>query len=78
MRQKCRKEDTDDYNMAHALSCGITQAKNTLRLSYTALPQQQWLHERALMLRHTNNTSLVQNYAQKQISYSLLEKEDVR
>jgi len=43
------------------LACRITKATNTLSqyLMLIAFPLQQWLHERALMLRYTYTVSLV-------------------
>jgi hypothetical protein len=51
------------------ISCWLTKATNT-HSGYAiliAFPQQQWLHDRASMLRHTYIASLVPIYVSVQI-----------
>jgi len=43
-------------------SCWKTKTRNTLRIcNIIAFPLQQWLHERASMLRYTHTVCLVTN-----------------
>jgi len=57
----CRAGQATDDNMAHLIACWIPKATNTHSeyVILIAVPLQQWLHERASVLRYTRIASLV-------------------
>jgi hypothetical protein len=72
MAKQCRAEQATDGNITHVhCMLDIYGYKHTLRIrnSYR-LPLQQWLHERASMLRYMYNTWLVINKLNNLLLYS--------
>ena len=61
MEKYCRAGQNTDGSMAHALPCWISKAKNTHSKYVICIdfPLQQWLQERASVLRYTYITSFV-------------------
>jgi hypothetical protein len=62
---RARQATDDNVIRRMRFACWITKATDT-HLEYVILivfPRQQWLHERASMLRYTYIACLVHNYA---------------